>query len=90
MTETTTITAAEHDAISHALGLGRQAIAYRNYFCAGSEDETLWRGLVAKGFASGGDNEPSEVMPYPVFRVTRAGIEAAGLGRYVPKHLIHS
>lgn len=78
----------ERDVILHALGLSRRRRwAYRNHFAAGGEDVSIWKGLVDRGLASGGNNLMNEVMPYPLFRVTRLGAEAAGVGNKVPRAL---
>ena len=80
----------QKDKIAHALGIPRhpwragaraRRWSYRNHYCAGGADEALWRDLEAKGFAK---SSRSKHVAEPIFTVTRAGVEAAGLKAYVP------
>lgn len=47
------LTEAERDDMRHALGLNRGKEAYRNHYAASPDtnDDALWKGLCAKGFA---------------------------------------
>lgn len=78
----------EKDVMMHALGFSRpRRWAYRNYFAAGDIDGKIWDGLVKQGLARAHGNLPSEIMPYPCYSVTQAGIEALGIRHKVPQDI---
>lgn len=73
----TTITDNQREILRHALGLGRNSDAYRNYFVTGpgSDDYADCEALVAAGLMtkrSGGPLSGGD----PVYRVTDAGQDA--------------
>lgn len=90
----TTLSDTQYNHIKHALGLtgrGRGMCgvrwAYRNFFSAGVKDQPHWFDLTERGFAFL-SSQPTNILPYYTFRVTRAGVEACGLKRYVPNSLL--
>ena len=66
--------------LQHAIGVDKygQGGGYRNRFCAGGDDETLCRELVAEGLMENWDGGPT--MPYYNCYVTAAG------KAYIRKH----
>ncbi len=75
------LTDKERRAMRHAVGADakRGSQGYRNRYIAGkgSDEEKLWRGLVARGLAAGGDENNGDTW----FEVTRVGCAALGLSK---------
>lgn len=62
--------------LQHALGLDQygQGEAYRNFFCAGDDDEPICRELIALGYMK--QHRTTELYPYFNCSVSEAGREA--------------
>ena len=74
-TDRATLTDAQRDRMSHALGVGRDD--NRNFYAAGGDDIAIWDELVAKGFAV--RRRQSPLFPDICFSVTDAGRAALSL-----------
>lgn len=70
---TTQLEPRQLEVLQHALGLDQygQGEAYRNHFCAGSDDEPICRALVDLGLMA--QRPTTEVFPYFNCVVTEAG-----------------
>ena len=64
------------DILQHSLGLDQygQGTAYRNHFCAGGDDESVCRELIALGHMQ--QHPTTEWLPYFNCSVTDSGREA--------------
>lgn len=80
------LTPHERECLMHALGLNRNYIPFRNYFCAepGSPDDLVFVELERRGLARL-FAKPFGVIPDNTWRVTVAGACAVGAGAHAER-----
>ena len=87
----------EYTMIIHALGLTRRGgrgrfgkrWAYRNFYAASDTDAEIWMKLVKREFAKLIQN-PGTQRPFHMFAVTRDGMVAADVLRYISKEILRT
>lgn len=74
------LTAAERECLQHALGLDRNHVPFRNVFVSdpGSHDDQMLVELERRGLAALQRGPQPGFIPCNVWRVTTAGMAAAG------------